>query len=230
MLTLNNLIIEITRKCNLQCNHCLRGTAENKNITKETLEKFLLNNDIKYISMVSFTGGEPSLNTQAIEDFIAICKENNIEIGSFYIATNGVEAKEKFLKVLLDLYLFCSDNEVSQVEISRSDFHDPQDEAWIDKLKCLRFVNERDILDYKSIISEGKGKRLNELNGTIDQARKIEIYPLEVEDNERIDGEVYLNVNGDICASCNLSYARQVKNRLGNIHNSTLLEMLQKAI
>ena len=29
---IDNLILEITRKCNFQCKHCLRGNSQNKNI------------------------------------------------------------------------------------------------------------------------------------------------------------------------------------------------------
>lgn len=225
-MNIDNLIIEVTRKCNMTCAHCLRGTAQNKEIKKETISKFLLNNKIEYISTITFTGGEPSLNTQAIKDFILICKENNIEVGNFYIATNGKQENEEFLRACLDLYLFCSDNEMSQVQVSRSDFHNEQDENWIKKLSCLKFANERENINYEMVISEGKGKELNELNGTIDTARKIKPEPLTLEE-DHIEGEIYLNVNGDICTSCDLSYIRQNKLKIGNVYEQSLIEMIK---
>lgn len=220
---LNNAIIEVTRKCNMACCHCLRGNAQNKEISKETLSKFLLNNDIRYISTVTFTGGEPSLNCQAINDFIDICSKHAIEVGNFYIATNGKQVTESFISTCLRLFLFCSENEVSQIEISRSDYHIDQNEEAIKKLKCLRFVSERPYLSYKNLIDEGKAKSLNQLNGIKGQKKKI--YPLTIEDNI-IDGEIYLNCKGDICSSCDLSYRRQDKNKLGNVYNKSLMEMI----
>ena len=218
---LYNLIIEVTRKCNMSCEHCLRGNFQNKNIKPETIEKFIIDNDINYISTITFTGGEPSLNTQAIKDFISICKNNNVEIGSFYIATNGKTENMDFLHTLIDLYCFCTDNECSQVQVSQSDYHQEQNEEWIKKLETLKFVSKRENIGYKNIISEGKGKKLNEYNGTIDNARKIDIPSLDLENQE----DIYLNVKGDICTSCDLSYTRQDRNKLGNIYKSTLIEM-----
>jgi len=60
-MNIDNLIIEITRKCNFTCDHCLRGEAQNKDIDHKVIDA-LLDNNIEYISNITFTGGEPSLN------------------------------------------------------------------------------------------------------------------------------------------------------------------------
>ena len=36
-----NAIFEVTRRCNLSCEHCLRGDAQNLDMTKETVDKVL---------------------------------------------------------------------------------------------------------------------------------------------------------------------------------------------
>ena len=38
-IAVENLAIELTRKCNLKCNHCMRGNAENKEMSNETLDR-----------------------------------------------------------------------------------------------------------------------------------------------------------------------------------------------
>ena len=60
-LSIDNLIIEITRRCNMACAHCLRGDAQNIDIDPSYMLKLLRDNNIDYISMVTFTGGEPTL-------------------------------------------------------------------------------------------------------------------------------------------------------------------------
>lgn len=221
---LDNFIIEVTRKCNMACEHCLRGEAQNKDIKRETILKFLSDNNIDYISSVTFTGGEPSLNCQAIRDFIDICKGLKIGCGNFYIATNGKIVTDEFLFLCMELYIFCDENEMSAIDISRTDWHTEQDESGIEKLKTLRFCNEKSRLDYKYVISEGRGKQLNEWNGNIN-ARKIDnITPLQIEDNY-IPEMLYLNVKGDILTNCDISYRRQDKIKVGNIYNQNLIEM-----
>lgn len=225
---IQNLILEVTRRCNFSCDHCLRGEAQKKDIDFAVINALLDNNNIDYISSVTFTGGEPSLNVKAIDYFLTRCEANNIEIGNFYIATNGGESSGniEFLQMLIKLYCYCSDNEISSVEVSKSDFHNWQDDEAIQRLKCLSFVRERENLDYKSLIHEGRAKKTNEYNGTIDTARRIEIEKdLKIEYDSIINDELYINVKGDVCLSCDISYKRQDKNKIGNILNDELVNM-----
>ena len=36
-----NLMLEVTRKCNLTCSHCMRGNPQNLEMSDEILEKVL---------------------------------------------------------------------------------------------------------------------------------------------------------------------------------------------
>lgn len=222
---LENLIIESTRKCNMACEHCLRGNAQNKNITYEIIKHFLTYNDITDINVITFTGGEPSLNPQSINDFISICKNNSIECGNFYIATNGKKYNPEFILSVIELYNFCTDNEVSSLDISKSDFHIDQDEDTLKKLHSLSFCNDRLHIDYTNVIPEGKGKHLNYLNGINNNQLYIE--PLRIYD-DIVEGEIYLNVKGDICTCCDLSYHRQNFNKIGNVFTKSLREMIEE--
>ena len=91
-LSINSLMIECTRRCNLSCKHCLRGDTQNLNMKPRHISALLKNVD--YISSVTFTGGEPLLYPQAIDAFIQSVKEFNVDVGNFYIATNGTRASE----------------------------------------------------------------------------------------------------------------------------------------
>lgn len=233
-MTINNLIIEVTRKCNFSCSHCLRGEAQNKNIDLKYIDALLDNNKIDYISSVSFTGGEPSLNIEAINYFVEKCISNNIEIGNFYIATNGSTSSGslEFLQVLIKLYCYCSDNEISQVGISRSDWHNMQDDEAIEKLKCLSFVSEKGYLDNKYLLSEGKGKEL--AKSYVHPKNERKIHPnkkLILNENETIENEyLYINCKGDIILECDLSYKRQDNNKIGNIIDNKLIELTEEAL
>jgi sulfatase maturation enzyme AslB (radical SAM superfamily) len=223
---IDSLILETTRRCNLSCPHCLRGNPEEKDMPKETVEKFLKDNKIDFINAVTFTGGEPTLSGQVLPDFIDTCKKLGVTVGNFYVVLNGKQIPDEFIKSCVDLYLFCTDNEISAVEVSRSAFYTgQQDEQAIKKMKLLRFAGEKNALKPEWIKSEGRGKTLVEDYGL--KPNPVRLDHLKMED-DTLSGECYLNVNGDICSSCDLSYKNQRRLRLGNIHKMTLEQMLQK--
>lgn len=221
--TINNLIIEVTRRCNAKCDHCLRGDARNKDITKETIDKLMCNVD--YVGTVTFTGGEPSLNTRAILDFIDICKNRNVSVGSFYIATNGVSYNDDFILAIAKLYCFCEDNEISSLDISRSDFHDSyQDETEIAKLKCFSFFNEKTRLNYDShaILDQGRAKTYLQIRDRKPLSDELILHT----DYGTIEGDLYLNVNGDIIEGCDWSYVNQRYHRKGNVYRDSIQDII----
>ena len=67
----NYLAIEVTRRCNMKCNHCLRGDAQNLDISTAVLSGIA-----KHIhpASVIFTGGEPSLNVPAIKRYFELAE------------------------------------------------------------------------------------------------------------------------------------------------------------
>ena len=52
MLSLEFLVFEVTRLCNEFCKMCMRGDAEDVNMTKEIVNRILLGNDINDIYKV----------------------------------------------------------------------------------------------------------------------------------------------------------------------------------
>lgn len=198
---LNDLVIETTRRCQLQCEHCLRGDAENVDIPTRYIRELLKNVD--YIGTITFTGGEPFLNPQAIHNFIDICKEYGIEVGSFYIATNALvfeedqqhkELSDAGLLAVIRLYSFCTDNEISSVDISTDQFHYGR-LSEDNPLKILSFVRDKGEILYENCISEGRAEGFS---------NRFETNKIEPDDLT-----VYLNTEGKILWNCNLSYETQ---------------------
>jgi organic radical activating enzyme len=224
-LELYNFMLEVTRKCNMNCDHCLRGNAENKDMSIETMRNAL--KDISLISSVTITGGEPSLAICQIRNFMDICTEFNIEVQNFYIATNAKANTKEFIKVCIDLYLFCTDNEISSVEISSDSFHEDIPEQNIRALKVLNFVGDRRELSEKYLIPEGRAA----LNFCCDREPETDD-KLEIEIDETVlrvtEGNVYVNVKGDICLNCDYSYETQAERAIGNVNKESLLSVIQK--
>lgn len=125
-------LIEVTRKCNLKCRHCLRGEAENITITKEMIDNYFDN--IDGILTLNFTGGEPLLAIDEIEYTIDKIIKDKIRVASLAVITNGTildkrvaDIFNKYNKYLHEnmSYLF-EDKKNTKVEllISNSEFHD----------------------------------------------------------------------------------------------------------
>lgn len=89
-------LIEVTRKCNLKCRHCLRGEAENITITKEMIDNYFDN--IDGILTLNFTGGEPLLAIDEIEYTIDKIIKDKIRVASLAVITNGTFLKIKKIR------------------------------------------------------------------------------------------------------------------------------------
>ena len=105
-LQLNEFAIEITRKCNMKCAHCLRGEAQKRNIHKKYITKVL--EDISSIGSLTRTGGEPTLNIPAIRFILEELKRLEIPVNNFYIVVNGRKTCQsvEFLHLLIDMYMY----------------------------------------------------------------------------------------------------------------------------
>lgn len=131
MLKISNAIdvaIEVTRRCNMKCAHCLRGDAQNMDVSKETIDKFFDGfAGGAYISTIVLTGGEISLNVPAVRYVLKALKSRGISVGNFYMVTNGKSLRElkTLIRASLDWYLFCDDNEYSIITMSQDMFHEP---------------------------------------------------------------------------------------------------------
>jgi len=199
--SIDNLIIEVTRRCNLKCLHCLRGDAQDKDIDDKYIEGLF--QKLEYISFLTITGGEPSLVPDKIRTIIRLAKKYKVGIGNFYIATNGIKVPDRFLFAILRLWTYCDDNEVTAVEISNDGYHNWRKVD--DKILAFGFARmkfEQDGTKDFSLIQEGNAYL------KLGKGRENPIHGFTVED-ERIDGELYLNCKGNILSNCDLSYYRQ---------------------
>ena len=142
----HTVIIEATRRCNMTCEHCLRGEAQNLDMSKMYIDALMC--QMGYISEITFTGGEPSLVPEVLEQVLFSAKYYNVDVGSFYLVTNGKRITEEFAIACLKWYAYCEDNECTGVELSQDDFHDADRFLKYDLLKGLSFFSERAHTEY----------------------------------------------------------------------------------
>lgn len=228
-MTIYELVIEITRRCNIKCRHCLRGPAQKIDINNTTIDKLL--EGVTFISCVTFTGGEPSLAADRIRYFTKRVKALGIEVGSFFVISNGKRPSLDLATALIELRAYCSDNEVSGLVISQDQFHEEvvrpgELDDSIEFYKGLSFFRED---DYRNPIHEPINEGYARRTGLGMREADLETLNLGFNDDdqpESCEGTVYVNVHGDVVPGCIFSYLSQKREKIGNVHEKTLSQIL----
>lgn len=113
----DNLCLEITRRCNLKCMHCLRGDSENKDMSNDILNNIF--SDISSIRRLDLMGGEPLLAPNVIENLIKIINERKIKIDVISFTTNGTVMSQRHVELLQQLKNIAN----LDVRLSHDKFH-----------------------------------------------------------------------------------------------------------
>ena len=210
---IDNLIIEVTRQCNMSCEHCLRGDSKKLNISHEYIDSLL--QQVEEIGSVTFSGGEPTLNLKTLEYFLTEVKRLNIPVTSFYIATNGLVVSEEFVLFCLRMYAYCYEKEYCRVDISNDMYHAQEGEFDIELLSGLSFFGRKFEVDEYNY---GKSTLINQ--GRSSEGHSIKSYPIKTMENFN-GAYIYLNCKGNIINGCDWSYLNQPKHKICEVSELT---------
>lgn len=83
---LDSLVIEITRKCNLNCKHCFNSGSRIREMPLELLDCIIQEAMTFGVKEISLSGGEPLLHSQLFNIFDMLKKYPQIKFG---LLTNG---------------------------------------------------------------------------------------------------------------------------------------------
>ena len=198
---ISNLTIEVTRLCNMKCEHCLRGDAEDMSMSIDYVDSLF--QKMRYASSLTLTGGEPSLGPHIIRMIIESAKRYDVDIGNFYIATNGKVVSDTFLNVVIELFVYCDDNEISSLELSNDEYHGEVTKKNLSRLRAFGFFRNKYDPKY------GWPDPINEGRGVLWGNDRFPNNHIEVDHIQISDGEVYLNCEGNLIAGCDWSYDSQ---------------------
>ena len=101
-MTLDRIVVELTRKCNMNplCSHCFRGEPQDITIDNKSIDSLLQQTEI--IGSLSFTGGEPTLAVDKMQYFLEQLYEQAIPLFRFSIVFNGLLYNEEIVQVFKD--------------------------------------------------------------------------------------------------------------------------------
>ena len=222
---LETLVIEITRRCNMACAHCMRGNSQKIDLDIRKLRIFL--RGVISINRLVFSGGEPSLNPKAIKQVLEICKEYGIRVNFIQLSTNGKEVSEEFLNAMTEWHEYCrtfDSKKTCYIYLSKDGFHESVPEKNIERLQGLpmffRIMEENyggnangTGLTGPQLLRRGRAKNISFADydkpqyyfaqGTVADSGVI-----------NVDNEIYFTVNGDVILDCDYEYGTEEQSRM----------------
>lgn len=214
-----NLIIEVTRMCNLECGHCMRGEREPRILDIKHLENLLP--EIHCIGSITLTGGEPALVVHTLIEIRNCLVKHRVEVQNFYLVTNGTMITPAFVLEMINWWCMCTINEGTHIQISRSLWHGNGD-IDISMLQALSFFSERGMLMEDELISEGRAVGIAPKEEMVGEYLGATLS----EKTLSIDGELYINCLGMFVSGCDYSYENQNKRALMRITESDNIKSL----
>lgn len=242
---IKTIAIEITRRCNENCPHCMRGNSQNIDLKKQDIDKLFKSNK-SIIGRIVFSGGEPLLNEDIIIYTIDKIINEKIPVLCIELTTNSTIYSQKIIDAFNRFYTFYEKNYKiasetfgyqypTYIRFSNDQFHKKYDknitELFLKNGNNIHFeqTGTIDILDDK-IISTGRAKE-NFLFGKFFnyEQNNIEIKKWS-KDIFFIDNSFYITALGNITTQGDGTYQDMDKNNLGNIHNTSIEEIIENKI
>lgn len=254
-LNLKKLFIEVTRRYNLKCCHCMKKESQNVNVTPQIIDSLF--NQLNQVNTVEITGGEPFLAVNEIRHIIQEIIQNQIKILELIIITNGT-VLDKTITTDLNLlgnYIekyrkqigFKYDRKPVIITISDDKYH-PN----IDREKAMgfykRYCNDNVLIEYKyeedrkredfdenHLFYSGRAKNLQNVRYSIDGAchrvlhcmMSIGAHKGDIPlKGDFIQCSIYLSANGNIGLYCNYSYDDEDRDAMGNILEKPISKMI----
>ena len=222
-----NLHLQLTRNCTLECEHCLRGDRERVNMSPAVLDEVF--KDVKKVGILLLTGGEPLLAIQTLEHLVELLKTKQVRANKIVLITNGTVLSERVLRVLHDL----QDNSYLVLKLSTDIFHNLElEKRGMMELRerNLRILAENKFYNFSeygkdeisnvpsSLTNKGRTKtltpeRLEEINAIAKKKHIINTkysgnHPPTSITNNKVEGNITIDVYGNV-VSYGLSFEEE---------------------
>lgn len=234
----SKLQIEITRLCNQICKFCCRGKAQNLNQTIDNIDALFDNNDIRYIDVLMFSGGEPTLNGKLVDYVADKVIQKEILVDQFIASINGLSYSEDLvhgLNKLKDYIIETSDYErlcPGILMITQDQFHAEPDPKVVEKLSSLSYfspilkieVPKEDILPYGYAFDNHLTDVPQNLSDLTDYQKNYEVVTENGKTYLYIEYQ-YISSNGNIDNDGCQSYDLLDKYALGNVKKDRIQDI-----
>ena len=235
--------IELTRRCNERCKHCLRGDAMDTDLSKEVIDALFDNNNIRLIENLYLSGGEPTMNSKALSYLVDKIIEKKVVVGTYRVIINGTYYEEEFGNAIRRLHEYIDRvgwnrefnvryaDSFGRIGISQDQYHRTAKPEILDKLRELpsKIVILDDNYNPNKLLPYGRAldNDLSSIEPDISKLTNIEdSYIVNKYGREGIQIiKQYICSNGNVCLDPNYPFEVLDEYRIGNVLESTILEM-----
>ena len=235
--------IELTRRCNERCKHCLRGDAMDTDLSKEVIDSLFDNNNIRLIENLYLSGGEPTMNSKALSYLVDKIIEKKVVVGTYRVIINGTYYEEEFGNAIRRLHEYIDRvgwnrefnvryaDSFGRIGISQDQYHKTAKPEVLDKLRELpsKIVILDDNYNPSKLLPYGRAldNDLSSIEPDISKLTNIEdSYIVNKYGREGIQIiKQYICSNGNVCLDPNYPFEVLDEYRIGNVLESTILEM-----
>lgn len=238
----NNLVLEVTRRCNLKCGHCMRGSAQCVDMSNQVLFKTFY--QISSVGCLTITGGEPFMKPEIIENIFQEIMRQGVRVDYFYIVTNAASTRNRIrvLEALHRLYQWCEEPEMCVLTYSGDQYHryvrgEPKlnhfDGYLVEEFgerywKDVEFFDGSKGDDIREPINEGRAAQTQVGRREPEKQVPWDVSMYDGEMNLQGDSEmVIIAANGNIGSCCNMSFKRFDAEARGNILTDSLEEVVR---
>ncbi len=225
MLSLEFLVFEVTRLCNEFCKMCMRGDAQDVNITEEIVNHVLLGNDINDIDTIMLTGGEPTLNEKIICYIIELVIKHNIPVERFYMVTNAKKFPGDILEAFSDYQKYCDSigrKGKIDIDFSVDEFHENHFDImreYESKYPNFNYNSKK----LKFIWKTGRAEYGDEFIYEI-----IPMYVKNVMGRIWLMNPLYITANGNYETKGDGMYKDMDKLNMGSVFDKSMLDLLEE--
>jgi len=211
------IILEVTRRCQLKCDHCLRGDAQRKDVSDKVIH-FLSKYNIEHLTL---TGGEPTI----VRNMIKRLRQARLFPEAVWMCTNGYTFKKQWIEEFFSYANCLGDPGMCGLSVSCDSYHPRDSEKNYKKYSLLSEING--FRGYVSMHSQGYIQNPlyeGNCNYGSDLAETNDDGTLCLANTDTI----YITVDGDVLFGCNFSYLRMKHLVLGNICEESLESIIER--
>lgn len=118
------LTLEITRRCNKKCAHCLRGEAQNLTMSNEIIDRVF--DGVEDVERIFLMSGEVLLEIDTIAYLIQRINSSPWNTRLIEFTTNGTICDKRIIDIM-ETFCLRSNGTIVLIRISNDQFHNPQE-------------------------------------------------------------------------------------------------------
>ena len=246
----SHLAIEITRRCNKKCIHCVRGDAQNLTMSREVIDRIF--EDVANVDKIALFSGEVLLEIDTIDYLIQKINRSHWTTKFIEVTTNGTICDDHIIN-LFESFCTKENERYVLIRISNDSYHNPEEYenayAYYEQLVSeankriksnhpdsnifLKYTIKSHNEESSNLVYGGRAKELIDNGGKYEKSifgtRFVHCYHhrLKIID-DFIPCSLQISANGNVTYNEFLDYDTLDALSIGNILESNLTDIINK--